>query len=71
MVPAGQPPSLEDIATAEAFAAKHPEIPAGVWHLFAAIGPEEAHLINFPTEPYQHDAPDRILLPWDADELPV
>ena len=21
--------------------------------------------------PYHHEAPDRILLPWDTDELPV
>ena len=27
--------------------------------------------MNFPTERYQHHAPDRILLPWDTDELPV
>lgn len=46
-------------------------IPAGVWHLLAALGPEEARLLNFPTEPYHHDAPDRVLLPWDTDELPV
>ena len=32
---------------------------------------EDAQLINFPTRPYQHDKPDRILLPWDTDELPV
>ena len=27
--------------------------------------------MNFPTEPYRHDAPDRLMLPWDTDELPV
>jgi dTDP-4-dehydrorhamnose 3,5-epimerase len=46
-------------------------IPAGVWHLLANAGSQEAHLVNFPTERYHHDAPDRILLPWDTDELPV
>ena len=46
-------------------------IPPGVWHLLAAIGPEEVQIMNFPTEPYRHEAPDRILLPWDSDELPV
>ena len=35
------------------------------------LGNDEAHFVNFPTEPYHHDAPDRILLPWDTDELPV
>ena len=34
-------------------------------------GDHDAQLINFPTEPYDHDHPDRILLPWDTDELPV
>jgi dTDP-4-dehydrorhamnose 3,5-epimerase len=46
-------------------------IPAGVWHLFTAIGPEEAQVVNHPTERYHHDAPDRFTLPWDTDELPV
>ena len=46
-------------------------IPAGVWHLLANLGGEEAHVLNFPTERYHHDAPDRFLLPWDTDELPV
>jgi dTDP-4-dehydrorhamnose 3,5-epimerase len=46
-------------------------IPPGVWHLFMAVGAEEGHVLNFPTEPYHHDAPDRFLLPWDTDELPV
>jgi dTDP-4-dehydrorhamnose 3,5-epimerase len=46
-------------------------IPVGVWHLFAAIGPQEAQLLNFPTERYHHDAPDRFTLPWDTDQLPV
>jgi dTDP-4-dehydrorhamnose 3,5-epimerase len=27
--------------------------------------------VNFPTEPYNHEAPDRLMLPWDTDELPV
>ena len=46
-------------------------IPVGVWHLLANLGPEPAHFVNLPTEPYHHEAPDRILLPWDTDELPV
>ena len=40
-------------------------------HLLANIGGEDAHFVNLPTEPYHHEAPDRILLPWDTDELPV
>ncbi len=46
-------------------------IPAGVWHLLINPGAEEAHVLNFPTHPYHHDAPDRFVLPWDTDELPV
>jgi dTDP-4-dehydrorhamnose 3,5-epimerase len=46
-------------------------IPVGVWHLIATIGTEETHFVNLPTEPYHHEAPDRILLPWDTDEIPV
>ena len=34
-------------------------------------GEEDAQLLNFPTQPYHHDRPDRILLPWDTDDLPV
>lgn len=46
-------------------------IPPGVWHLISALGSAEAHVVNLPTEPYHHKAPDRFQLPWDTDELPV
>ncbi len=46
-------------------------IPVGVWHLLMNIGSTEAFLINLPTEPYRHDRPDRVLLPWDSDLIPV
>lgn len=51
--------------------ARQIRIPVGVWHLLANLGSDEAYFVNLPTEPYHHDAPDRILLPWDTDELPV
>ena len=51
--------------------ARQVRIPVGVWHLLANIGTAEVHFVNLPTEPYHHEAPDRILLPWDTDELPV
>ena len=51
--------------------ARQIRIPVGVWHLLANVGPEQAHFVNLPTEPYHHEAPDRFLLPWDTDELPV
>jgi dTDP-4-dehydrorhamnose 3,5-epimerase len=55
----------------EAGGARQVRIPVGVWHLLVNIGSVDALFVNLPTEPYHHDAPDRILLPWDTDELPV
>lgn len=46
-------------------------IPVGVWHMLINLGNEEAYLVNLPTERYHHEAPDRILLPWDSPEIPV
>ena len=46
-------------------------IPTGVWHMNVNIGDHEAFLINHPTAVYHHEAPDRLLLPWDTDQLPV
>lgn len=46
-------------------------IPSFVWHLTVNLGLDEARLINFPTMVYHHEAPDRILLPWDSDSIPV
>jgi dTDP-4-dehydrorhamnose 3,5-epimerase len=51
--------------------ARQIRIPVGVWHLLANVGTAEVYFVNLPTEPYHHDAPDRLLLPWDTDELPV
>jgi dTDP-4-dehydrorhamnose 3,5-epimerase len=51
--------------------ARQARIPVGVWHLVSNIGTVDTHFVNLPTEPYHHEAPDRILLPWDTDELPV
>ena len=46
-------------------------IPVRVWHGLINLGTTEAFLINLPTEPYHHDAPDRIVLPWDTDQIPL
>jgi len=46
-------------------------IPVGVWHLLINLSPDETHFINMPTKPYVYEQPDRILLPWDTDQLPV
>jgi dTDP-4-dehydrorhamnose 3,5-epimerase len=51
--------------------ARQVRIPVGVWHLLANVGTDRAYFVNLPTEPFHHDAPDRILLPWDTVELPV
>jgi len=46
-------------------------IPTGVWHVLINLSSSETHFINLPTKPYVYEQPDRILLPWDTDELPV
>lgn len=45
-------------------------IPAGVWHLSINQTDSEAFLIDLPTQPYNHDEPDKIWLPWDTDKIP-
>lgn len=47
------------------------KIPAGVWHMNIALGESEAMLINHPTKVYEHENPDRLLLPFDTDKIPV
>lgn len=46
-------------------------IPAGVWHCNVNVAPQETFLINFPTKPYDYVNPDRMLLPWNTDRIPV
>ncbi len=46
-------------------------IPAGVWHAERNIGDVEVVIVNFPTEPFHHAAPDKERLPLDTDALPV
>lgn len=46
-------------------------MPPFVWHLSVNVGDVDAHLVNFPTEVYHHESPDRQLLPWDSPEIPV
>ena len=46
-------------------------IPAGVWHLSVNVAPEETMIVNFPSEPYNYDAPDRLTLPWYSADIPV
>lgn len=46
-------------------------IPVGVWHLTMNVGEREAFLVNHPTAAYDHAAPDRLLLPWNTETIPV
>jgi dTDP-4-dehydrorhamnose 3,5-epimerase len=46
-------------------------IPRLVWHMNVCLGTDEAVLINCPTEPYCHENPDRLLLPWDTEAISV
>lgn len=45
-------------------------IPAGVWHADHNIGSTECVVVNFPTIPYDHAAPDKLRLPLDTDRIP-
>jgi len=46
------------------------QIPCGVFHGFKTIGPEEALVLNFPSEPYHRDAPDELRVPPDSPTIP-
>lgn len=46
-------------------------IPTGVWHMNVNLSESETFLINHPSTVYHHAAPDRLLLAWDAPEIPV
>ena len=41
-------------------------IPAGVVHAVANVGPDTVRFVNCPTEPYNHEQPDKVRLPADA-----
>jgi dTDP-4-dehydrorhamnose 3,5-epimerase len=45
-------------------------IPPGVWHANVNLGSKDAVIVNFKTEPYNHDDPDKYLRPLDSDEIP-
>jgi len=45
-------------------------IPAGVFHAVQNVGNDEAAFINLPSQPYQHDDPDKYRLPLDNDVIP-
>jgi dTDP-4-dehydrorhamnose 3,5-epimerase len=45
-------------------------IPAGIWHANRNIGSKDVLVVNFPTQPYDHDNPDKQRLPIDTDAIP-
>lgn len=45
-------------------------IPVGIWHASKNIGSKDLVVVNFPTAPYNHDAPDKYRLPINTDQIP-
>jgi len=46
------------------------KVPAGVLHGFKGVGETEAIVINIPTEPYNHSAPDEYRVDPHVNEIP-
>lgn len=46
------------------------KIPAGVYHALQNVGDHEGAFINLPSQPYQHDDPDKYRLPLENDVIP-
>ncbi len=45
-------------------------IPKGVFHGMKGVGTREALLLNIPTEPYNHDAPDEFRVHPHQNDIP-
>jgi len=45
-------------------------VPRYVWHADRNIGTRDVLVVNFPTMPYDHAAPDKYRLPLDTDLIP-
>lgn len=45
-------------------------IPPLVYHGFACVGAEECIMLNVPTEPYNHNAPDEYRAPLNDPSIP-
>jgi dTDP-4-dehydrorhamnose 3,5-epimerase len=58
----------------EIFMTEHPRqllsIPTGVWHADHNIGQKDVLVVNFPTIPYNHSAPDKYRLPVGTNLIP-
>lgn len=46
------------------------EVPIDVWHADHNFGTRDVCVVNFPTEAYRHDDPDKYRLPIDTDLIP-
>lgn len=61
-------------AVAEYFIGDHNpmlvRVPAGVYHGWKGISPDESVVVNIPTEMYDYESPDEHRLPWDTPEIP-
>jgi hypothetical protein len=58
--------SLLDVTLAAAIV----NVPINVWHADHNIGDRDAVVVNFPTTPYDHAAPDKWRLPIDTPLIP-
>lgn len=45
-------------------------VPTHLWHAVHNIGTTDVVIINFPTQPYQYEDPDKYRLPLDTDLIP-
>jgi dTDP-4-dehydrorhamnose 3,5-epimerase len=45
-------------------------LPPGVWHGLQNLGPQDALVLNMPTNAYNYLDPDHYRLPWDTPEIP-
>lgn len=45
-------------------------VPPGIYHAVENVGRTDALMINFPSEPYRHEDPDKHTLPLDNDVIP-
>ncbi|WP_245409477.1 dTDP-4-dehydrorhamnose 3,5-epimerase family protein [Methyloceanibacter sp. wino2] len=45
-------------------------VPTHVWHADHNIGTHDCVVVNFPTQPYNHEDPDKYRLPLDSPLIP-
>jgi dTDP-4-dehydrorhamnose 3,5-epimerase len=46
------------------------KVPAGTHHGWKCISPEEALVINVPSEPYRYEDPDEYRAEWNTPDIP-